>query len=150
VIFGTDGGAIGGMRIAAGSGGGAMDVVEIMATKKGRGGFLSSLLTIYIQGSWNSWKKKLEVASNQFFGPQKLRVNFASRCCRLPVCCKNVQHPPRPVHPAASSLVARVALSPGTGWVDVVQFSGARDPVRVRTTFALCLCHLQTWTLHED
>ena len=36
VIFGTDGGAIGGMRIAAGSGGGAMDVVEIMATKKGR------------------------------------------------------------------------------------------------------------------
>jgi hypothetical protein len=46
VIFGTDGGAIGGMRIAAGSGGGAMDVVEIMATKKGRGGFLSSLLTV--------------------------------------------------------------------------------------------------------
>jgi hypothetical protein len=36
VIFGTGGGAIGGMRIAAGSGGGAMDVVEIMATKKGR------------------------------------------------------------------------------------------------------------------
>jgi hypothetical protein len=34
VIFGTCGGAIGGMRIAAGSGGGAMDVVEIMATKK--------------------------------------------------------------------------------------------------------------------
>ena len=34
VIFGTDGGAIGGMRIAAGSGCGAMDVVEIMATKK--------------------------------------------------------------------------------------------------------------------
>ena len=34
VIFGTGGGAIGGMRIAAGSGCGAMDVVEIMATKK--------------------------------------------------------------------------------------------------------------------
>ena len=34
VIFGTCGGAIGGMRIAAGSGGGAMDVVEIMATQK--------------------------------------------------------------------------------------------------------------------
>jgi hypothetical protein len=34
VIFGTCGGAIGGMRIAAGSGVGAMDVVEIMATKK--------------------------------------------------------------------------------------------------------------------
>ena len=30
VIFGTCGGAIGGMRIAAGSGGGAMDVVAMI------------------------------------------------------------------------------------------------------------------------
>ena len=136
VIFGTGGGAIGGMRIAAGSGCGAMDVVEIMATKK-----------VVAVSFHKVREKKSSMASNQFFGPQKLRLNL---CAGAVPRLQNVQHPPRPVHPAASSLVARVARSPGTGWVDVVQFSGARDPVRVRTTFALCLCHLQTWTLHED
>ena len=60
VIFGTGGGAIGGMRIAAGSGGGAMDVVEIMATKK--------VVAVSFQGSW---KKKVDGFKSSF-GPQKL------------------------------------------------------------------------------
>ena len=51
VIFGTGGGAIGGMRIAAGSGGGAMDVVEIMATKK--------VVAVSFQSSWK--KKWLQI-----------------------------------------------------------------------------------------
>jgi hypothetical protein len=73
VIFGTDGGAIGGMRIAAGSGGGAMDVVEIMATKKGRGGFLSSkVYPRFVEFV----EKKVRSGFKSIFWPPKTSIKF--------------------------------------------------------------------------